>query len=332
MVTRRLRSILTTPPPVFGAAAERLLDTAALVLVDVGARGGAMQQLVQLAPFAHYVACEPQAAAGERLVAQLQKEQRWSRVTVVPEALASESGRAVLYVTRQPGLSSLLRPDPSVVSRYYRGGEFETDSTTEVTTLPLDVAAGRYRFTDAAFLKLDTQGTELDILTSGERLLQGPVVAVYVEAELQPFYTGQPLFADVDRFLRERGFSIFDLHRTLLRRASARGDVYSRRQAAWVHGLYFKDVEGVFDQDDATVLRQVCRLVAIALAFEHNDLALDLLSDGRPASVLREAFGDELRQDLAAALSKRTRWMLRRRCLPRGPSDVMAFAHKDRAL
>jgi hypothetical protein len=59
-------------------------------------------------------------------------------------------------------------------------------------------------------IKLDTQGSELDILRGAEKALRG-CIFVIVEAEFNPLYEGQPLFCDVDRFLRDRGFSLWRL-------------------------------------------------------------------------------------------------------------------------
>jgi FkbM family methyltransferase len=155
-------------------------------------------------------------------------------------AIASRAGDARLYVTRKPGMSSLLEPDPSVVGRFSHAGRFQVVESTHVPTLPLDSAASTHDFEDACFLKIDTQGTELDILRSGERLLPS-VLGVEVEVSFSAFYRGQALFADVDAFLRERGFKLFLLHRTNMRHAHTRRDLFSRRVTVYGHALYFRD-------------------------------------------------------------------------------------------
>ncbi|MBS0338828.1 MAG: FkbM family methyltransferase, partial [Proteobacteria bacterium] len=58
---------------------------------------------------------------------------------------------------------------------------------------------------DVDFLKLDVQGAELMVLQGAERTLED-VVMVQVEVEFVELYENQPLFADVDRYLRSRGF------------------------------------------------------------------------------------------------------------------------------
>jgi len=57
-------------------------------------------------------------------------------------------------------------------------------------------------------LKLDTQGSELDVLHGFENGL-ADCLALDVEVEFNPLYQGQHLFCDVDRFLRDRGLVLW---------------------------------------------------------------------------------------------------------------------------
>ena len=51
------------------------------------------------------------------------------------------------------------------------------------------------------FIKLDTQGSELDILHGAGSLLDN-CSGLQLEVMFSPLYEGQPLFADVDAYLR----------------------------------------------------------------------------------------------------------------------------------
>merc|ERR1711924_266039 len=55
------------------------------------------------------------------------------------------------------------------------------------------------------FLKLDVQGYELAVLEGAEKTLQKALV-IHTEVEFVEMYQKQPLFADVDQFLRRAGF------------------------------------------------------------------------------------------------------------------------------
>jgi FkbM family methyltransferase len=249
------------------------LARAGLTLVDIGGRGDAVRELVALAPFAHHVVCEPDAHEADRLEEQL-RGSAWRRATVIREALAPAEGQATLFLTREPGLSSLRRPRADVVAQLPFGERFEIADTREVATLPLDSAAEKYGFTDACFLKLDTQGTELDILRSGARLLPS-VLGVMVEVSFREWYEGQALAHHVAEFMHAHGFELFSLSRTNLRRCNFRADLFSRRATTWAHAVYFREPRTLLTAGVDVQRTQVVRLLGLALAFQFVDLAFD---------------------------------------------------------
>jgi hypothetical protein len=86
----------------------------------------------------------------------------------------------------------------------------EVVSIADIDTVRLDDVA-EIREQGCDLLKLDTQGSEAEILTHAKRTLERCLV-IQCEVEFVPLYEDQPLFADVDRLLRGHGFM---LHRFL---------------------------------------------------------------------------------------------------------------------
>ena len=66
------------------------------------------------------------------------------------------------------------------------------------------------------FVKLDTQGTELYILEGMQHTLKRAIFGVEVEVEFIEMYKNQPLFNEVDIFMRKLGFHLFDLKKYFL--------------------------------------------------------------------------------------------------------------------
>jgi len=269
--------------PIFLAKAFQGLDLPILTkrfeqtgftLVDIGGRRAVLRDLRLLAPFAHCVAVEPDRDEA----ATLENDAGWKQFTVVPAAIGSGSS-VVLHLTHKPGMSSLLEPNPAVVARFVRGGRFRVVDRINVSTLSLDAAAASYHFSDACFLKLDTQGTELDILRSGNELVSS-VLGVRVEVAFYQFYRGQPLFGEVDAFLRAHGFELFILNRTNVRHAPAQPDVISRRVTIYAQALYFRE---------ARTAEERVRLLGLLLAFAYFDLALTLADEDEKVEVQRLA-------------------------------------------
>jgi len=63
---------------------------------------------------------------------------------------------------------------------------------------------------DLDFIKLDTQGSELDILKGSDKILRSPLIGLEIEMEFISLYKDQPLFGDVVNFLGSKNFQFID--------------------------------------------------------------------------------------------------------------------------
>ncbi|CAO3363307.1 hypothetical protein [Azospirillum melinis] len=189
-----------------------------LVVVDVGARGGA--ELSGWSPVLSRVdlhGFEPDEQACRDLEATIPNDGARYRYHPVALDRQAMSGRD-LYLTRNRWCSSFYPPNHPILRRlkqYGRDGqlgdldqEFVVEETANPVTTTLDAFWTEASPGDLDFIKLDVQGAELDILEGGTVAL-GRTSGLLVEVEFIALYEGQPLFADVDRFLRRQGFHFF---------------------------------------------------------------------------------------------------------------------------
>ena len=99
--------------------------------------------------------------------------------------------------------------------------------------------------------------------------------------QLIEMYQDQPLFNEVDSFMRERGFHLFDLKLFYWRRKSGLGFDGNRR-GQLVHGdaLYFRNTEkyfNVLENSGFYIRERLLKSVAIALFFGYTDYAISIL-------------------------------------------------------
>jgi FkbM family methyltransferase len=301
------------------------LGEAGIALVDIGGRGAAMNQLMRLAPVSAFYACEPDAAEAERMREAMTAEP-WRSFAVIPAALALRRGDALLHITEMPGMSSLLEPDPDVLKPFYLRHKYNVVRTESVPVISLDDAAVKYGFEDACFLKLDTQGSELDIIQSGARLLPS-VLGLYVETSFRPLYKRQALFGDVDAYLRSNGFALFSMDRVSLRRAGFRQTLYSKRITAWAHCLYLREPDTL---DPAAEPRHLPRLLAIAMAFQHYDLAFELMERIRHTGLLTGERLERVAADVERVIDWDSDYQIRKAQKRGLDEDVLAPAFRDR--
>ena len=134
----------------------------------------------------------------------------YASVRIHNVGLAATRGSHKLYVTREPMASSLRRPNPDVAKRYYRPDIFDivAESTIECNTLD-ELARANLIPDRVDYLKIDTQGSEFDILCGGRELLRQTSI-VTCETEFVQLYEDQPLFADVAGELARAGFHFID--------------------------------------------------------------------------------------------------------------------------
>lgn len=185
-----------------------------LVVVDGGARNGP-KELWGLDEFCRFFCFEPNPKelhgvdwrVSDRLVAL-----EHCGPVVYPFALSGSSGHATLKVSLRPGATSLLEPNREFLDRF-RVDNFselkEVVNRIEVPTVTLKEFMTRAGLGHIDFLKLDTQGNELDIMRSAEEYLES-ISVIMTEVEMVPLYQDQPLFHDVSSYLHSRGFELID--------------------------------------------------------------------------------------------------------------------------
>lgn len=168
-------------------------------IVDVGAMAVGQdpyQRLVE-AVACEIVGFEPNEVECERLNAGA-----GARRAYLPYVVG-DGAAGTFYQCAAPMCSSLLEPNAALAAKFSGLSEMlSVVDASPVTTRRLDdIPEAR----GADLLKLDVQGAELMVLEGGTTLLQDLLV-LHTEAEFVPLYRNQPVFSDIDRWLRNRGF------------------------------------------------------------------------------------------------------------------------------
>ena len=178
------------------------IRSAPIKYADIGARGGlsrswhTLWKVGLVSPI--FVEPEPEAALVLRGL--------YPDAQVIQKALGETNETQTLYVTRQPGCSSLLKPDlssrvPKVFQAPY---EIEKRVAVEVT-----VAREAFAQLNVVpeVLKLDVQGMELSILRGLGPVL-GEIDVVEMEVGFARTYANQPLFQEIYDFMVDNGFGL----------------------------------------------------------------------------------------------------------------------------
>ncbi len=279
----------------------QILKPYLLNCMDVGARGG-MQR--HWRPYADLIGnidlFEPDEKACE-----LQARRAPARESWFPVALGGRTGTAPLYVTQKPSGSSLYEPNHEILQRFGPTSYGALAKVIDVPLMTLSDFIDKYQRPVPDLLKLDVQGAELDILGQMRPEHLRPIIAVQAEVSFVSFYKKQPLFADVDAFMRQQGFVLFDLlpvrtyrfegensHGILRRHLNItknRSDI-SRRL---IEGetLYLREPESVLAGSN---IEMVAKLFVILLLYRFLDEALWLVEAAKRTGLFNAAQADEL--------------------------------------
>jgi FkbM family methyltransferase len=246
------------PRPTRAPNLSTLLGISCIIkVVDIGANpidGPAPYASLLASGCAEVVGFEPNAEALARLA-----RQKGPRETYLPYAIG-DGRQHTLYRCQSEGMTSLLQPNPEVLSLIHGFSVWSRVVRTElVETKRLDdipeTAALDY-------LKMDIQGAELMVLQHATDRLRH-AVAIHTEVEFLPMYVGQPLFSDVDQFLRQHGFVLHRFNplatRAVVPLAVANKPYEGYGQLFWADAVFMRD----FTRPDHLDPDQLLRLAVI---------------------------------------------------------------------
>jgi FkbM family methyltransferase len=176
-------------------------DLPLIDIVDVGASPidgpPAYQRLLDVGAVGRLTGFEPNLVEWQKLQAQGAPGRQY-----LPYAIG-DGKPGVLRVCQAPGMTSLFEPDMTVLEHFHGFPGW----STVVKRVPIETR----RLDDVCeigamdYLKLDVQAGELSVLQGATRLLASTLV-IHTEAQNVPYYVGQPMFGEIDTFLRQAGF------------------------------------------------------------------------------------------------------------------------------
>lgn len=296
----------------------KLLGGERIFAIDVGARGGIMDNWKPFKELLDVMLFETDAAEAIRLKQYYAGD---PHVTIASCGLAGETGKRTLYVFNSPKGSSLYPPiaDRDVLLRYFREGFVYPLKEQVVEVRDLTGVLGEHAWSRADCIKLDTQGSELEILGGLERPFWESMILVDTEAWFVPLYEGVPHIGTLLDFMEERGFHLWRLSpiNTCLKKGGdmdyypqAVGHPRLHEVAPWT---YVSDAVFVNDRllwGDGIVghPKLLARAIAVLVMYDFPDHALALCEraegHGPVTAAQREALRELLRERYARPVPK----------------------------
>lgn len=240
------------PPtlPLFSALTDTVLP---IKIVDIGANP--IDGLPPYAPLlqggeAEVVGFEPNPAALARLNAMKGPNELY-----LPYAVG-DGQRHTLHICQAPGMTSLLPPNPQILELFHGFPDWGRVLTTEaVDTVRLDDVAETI---GVELIKIDIQGGELMALSNAPQRLADTLL-IHTEVEFLPMYVGQPLFSEVETYLRAQGFMFHRFSPTVsrvIRPLMVNDNIYAgMSQLFWADAVFIRDLTQLAALSDERLLK-----------------------------------------------------------------------------
>ncbi|GAB5562285.1 MAG: hypothetical protein SynsKO_39320 [Synoicihabitans sp.] len=200
-------------PPTFDwlKAAAPVLDEISelplIRLVDVGNAGAAHPGHLRLAPYSSYLGFDP-----DQRITPSAEGSAFQQKNILPYAVtARDTATAEFHLTEYPECSSILEPNLPAARRYSIGNFFKKTGQKSAPAITLNRALKEAKLSGIDWLKLDSQGTDLDLLQSLEPTVLNSLYRVDVEPGVSPFYHGENGLGAMHEFMLQHGFWLADL-------------------------------------------------------------------------------------------------------------------------
>ncbi len=176
-------------------------DFGDITVYDIGARWGISPPYDQLKVLQRLrsVGFEADTMEAEKLKA----ERRFSHVC--PDALGARTEKRTLHIGRDPGSSSLFRPNAREIERHTTWTGFETVKEVPLSVNPLDDVALRHQLPAPDYLKVDCEGAEGEIFQGATKTLAA-LCGVTFEARFIDLYDGGATLAQLTDQMFGKGF------------------------------------------------------------------------------------------------------------------------------
>lgn len=297
-------SEIVNPCPIFikTIIANGFFKKDPLIVVDVGARGGIEPHWENFCDQIRIVAFEPDLNECNRL----NESNSASNIRYYPVALSEFKGKRTFYNTQFPPASSFYRGDENMLSRFQDEIGLKVVSTQEYETIDFDAFAKENQIQSGDFIKLDCEGSELDVLKGAQSYLKKSVLGISVECLFDRWRIGQPIFSEIDLFLRSLGFKLYDFtHYRHARKVlppfpnPTRTGFGKLGQVVWGQFLYLRDpileIQTGQGLESGWSVTRLLKMACLMELFSLNDCAIELIKvglkdDSDESGKLQEAF------------------------------------------
>ncbi len=175
------------------------------LIVDVGAADGTVSQKFSKAfPFSITYAFEPIPSTFQSLKGNVSGNKN---IIAVNKGLGSAETELTIHLSERITSSSFFNIEENISNDFFSRNLKDVGAeSVVVSTMDKEIPSDK----KINILKMDVQGFELEVLKGGKNTLKRTAI-VLVEMQNHDLYLGAPKYYDIDKFMRESNFELFDI-------------------------------------------------------------------------------------------------------------------------
>jgi FkbM family methyltransferase len=236
-------------------------------VVDIGARDAYLGEIENLKQFINYYGFDADESECER--ANVNPPLGFNKFRMIPYYIGNDNPKMPFYLYKSLGDSSKYLPNQRFIEKFNNG--FGVQRIIDIKSKNLKKIIEDEKIEAIDFLKIDTQGSELEILKSAKNTLN-KVLLVEAEVEFTEMYDGQPLIGEFVNYMSQQGFEILYLNRVFQTRQSYPG--IARGQITFADILFSKKEDRYDDFSEIELAKHVILLSN----YGHLDIAHEIWS------------------------------------------------------
>ncbi len=281
-----------------------LLNKEKIVIADIGSTGGLDSKWFFLNDFVKKYSFDPDSRAenNEEKIDEVFNFGLWS----------SDESKEI-FLTRFPSASSIFAPNKILLDRFLNHECHDVIGKAQVKMTTLDSILKDGRILD--FIKVDTEGADLEILLGSTKAIKATVVGIQVEVQFVERNIGSPMFADLDPVIRGDGYWLMELKRQSWIRKNNIYNIDAVPQLIWADAIYmiteFEACKRAQEIEPSNRFLFLSKIVLIAIAYGYMDYA---------AEIAESFFRNKL-------ISKEEEQLIRRQIIKSLRSNSVILAH-----
>ncbi|MBU1012535.1 MAG: FkbM family methyltransferase [Bacteroidetes bacterium] len=243
-----------------------------ITLIDIGARWGVNPPWDGVdSEFIIYYGFEP-----DKEECALLNKNTTKNITYFPIAISDIEGESSLYLTNEPGCSSILCPNNEFLSKFYLSERWEVEKQIKIQTIPLKkILVTNNILPD--IVKIDVQGLAFQVLIGMGNEFISDSLFFEIEVEYNEMYKGEHFFPEIYNLMYENGFVLIDVCNYYAKQKNLPISNSTRGQIMFADTFFIISIDHFYNKklEDQIKHTKIWKIVLILCAYGQFDLALE---------------------------------------------------------